>query len=127
MKLLQALFVVLLVSETFAAFMETSLRHYESIIPGATKHVNFDKMRVKKVNKTHHAFFGDIEVFQEFGNNYKVSSLVWKMAGNEYKLMPFKLGPDPWCDFLKNHEPVYKNFQAVSDYPPANEVRLLMI
>lgn len=127
MKLFEAFVVVLMICEAFAAFMETSLRHYESLKPGATKHVNFDKMRVKKVNKTHHAFFGEIEVFQEFGNIYQVSSLVWKMARNEYKLMPFKLGPDPWCDFLKNHEAIYNNLKAVSDFPAADEVRFSMI
>lgn len=108
--------------EMLYGYMETSLRHYEALVPGQSKHVNFDKMRVKKMNKTHHAFLGDLEVFQEFGDQYKISGLIYKMAGNEYKLMPYKLGPDGWCTFLSKAKSIYAEFEPVSNFPPADEV-----
>lgn len=104
------------------AFIEASLRHFEVLEPNSTKHVNFDKMRIKKVNKTHHLFLGDIEVFQEFGNEYKVAGLIYKSAGNDYKLMPYKLGPDGWCEFLKSFKSFYEAFQENSDFPSIENV-----
>jgi hypothetical protein len=102
--------------------METSLRHYEPLVPDALKHVNFDKLRVKKVNKTHHAFLGELEVFQSFGDEYKISGLMYKMAGNDYKMLPYKLGPYGWCEFILKYKDVYAEFQAVSDFPAPKEV-----
>lgn len=106
------------------AFMELSLRHFEPLVKGATKHVNFDKLRIKKVNKTHHLFLGELEVFESFGNQYTVESLIFKMAGNDYKLLPFHMGPDGWCDFIKipTISPMYADFRKVSDFPEANDV-----
>lgn len=116
-------FIILSIGSVSCAYVEASLRHYESIVPGQTKHVNFDKMRVKKINKTHHAFLGDLEVFQEFGDEYKISGLIYKMAGNEYRQMPYKLGPDGWCEFIKKAKSIYAEFLPVSNFPPAENVR----
>lgn len=115
-------FVVLNLNIIVFGYIEASLRHFEPLEINATKHVNFDKMRIKKVNRTHHLFLGEIEVFQEFGNEYKVAGLIYKSAGNDYKLMPYKLGPDGWCEFLKSFQKLYDSFQEVSDFPVIEDV-----
>lgn len=104
------------------AFIEASLRHFEPLVKNATKHVNFDKLRIRKVNKTHHLFIGELETFESFGDQYKIESLIYKMAGNDYKLLPFHMGPDGWCQFIKTQEFMYEDFRKVSDFPPANDV-----
>lgn len=114
--------VVLNLKITVSGYIEASLRHFEPLEINATKHVNFDKMRIKKVNRTHHLFLGELEVFQEFGNEYKVAGLIYKSAGNDYKLMPYKLGPDGWCEFLKSYKNFYDSFQEVSDFPVIDDV-----
>lgn len=123
MKFWVTIFGVFALFEMFHSFMETTLRHYESDVPGQKEHINFDKLRVKKINRTHHAFLGEMELFEEFGDKYIVSSIVWKMAGNEYKLMPFKLGPDPWCKFLEKYPEIFQHFSPpVTDFPPEGDV-----
>lgn len=125
MSTLKLLFMVTVVFGSFtvtSGFIEASLRHYESLVPGARKHVNFDNLRVKKINKTHHAFLGDLEVFREFGDEYKITALMFKMAGNDYKMMPFKIGPEGWCAFLQKAKDIYEKFQPVSDFPPIEDV-----
>lgn len=105
------------------AFMELSLRHFEPLVKGATKHVNFDKLRIRKVNKTSHLFIGELEVFEEsFGNQYQIESLIYKMAGNDYKLLPYHMGPDGWCEFIKKQVLMYEDFRKASDFPPVNDV-----
>lgn len=122
---LRFLFIVLIAVcsfEMFTAYRETDLRHFEPLYRNLTKHVNFDKLRIKKVNRTHTMFLGEIEVFQSFGNNYQVVSFMYKSAGNDYKLLPFKLGPDNWCEFLKTYREHYDPFVAVSDFPKVEDV-----
>lgn len=122
--LLLVIFVGISCNFIACAFKEADLRYFEALVPNATKHVNFDKLRIKKVNKTHHLFLGELEVFNEFGNDYKVSGLMFKAAGNDYKLMPYKLPPLGWCEFIKSElmKKMYLEFKAVSDFPEVEDV-----
>jgi hypothetical protein len=104
------------------AFMEFELKHFEPLVKNDTKYVNFDNIRVKKVNKTHHLVVGDFEVFQDVTNDFKVSGAVYKAAGNDYKLLPYRMLPEGYCDFLKSQAYVYQDFLPVSDYPPVETV-----
>lgn len=109
------------------AFIETTLRHFEPLVKGATKHVNFDKLRIKKVNKTHHLFLGEFEVFESLGNQYQIELLIFKMAGNDYKLLPYHIGPNAFCESNKNMGLVYEDVRKASDLPPAEEVSNLLL
>lgn len=45
---------------------------------------------------------------------------MYKKAGNDYKLSPFKLGPKNFCSFVKEEEMLYPDLKAVSDFPDVN-------
>lgn len=122
-KVVLVIFVAFCSMKIFeTAYMEASLRHFEPLIKGTKKHVNFDKLRVKKVNKTHHLFLGDLETFEPFGDQYTVEGLIYKAAGNDYKLLPYHIGPDGWCEFIKKNKWLYEKFRVVSDFPEAENV-----
>lgn len=122
-KLVLTVFAVGCVAELLvAAFMEASLRHFEPLVKNTKQHVNFDKLRVRKVNRTHHLFLGDLETFEPFGDQYTVEGLIYKMAGNDYKKLPYHVGPDGWCEFVKKQKWLYEKFREASDFPEVENV-----
>lgn len=80
--------------------------------------VNIDKLRIKKVNKTHHMLIGSFVLHKDLGNDYNLLCLAYKKAGNDYKLMPFKIGPTKFCDFIQSEKMLYPELLLVSDFPP---------
>lgn len=107
-----------------SAFTEASLNGVDVLTKNAKEHVNFDKLKVKRMNRTHHGFLGELEVFEEFGNQYTITGLIYKQQGYEYRLTPFKLGPLGWCEFIEKYDFLYKEFlPPVSDFPAPEDVR----
>lgn len=41
-------------------------------------------------------------------------------AGNDYKMMPYKFGPLPFCDFIKKEKYVYPDLVKSSTLPPGD-------
>lgn len=104
-------------------FIEASLNGVEVLTKNAKEHVNFDKLKVKRMNRTHHGFLGELEVFEDFGNQYTITGLIYQQQGYEYRLTPFKLGPLGWCEFIEKYDFLYKEFLApVSDFPEKEDV-----
>jgi Protein of unknown function (DUF1091) len=42
---------------------------------------------------------------------------LYKKAGNDYKLTPFKIGPAKFCDYIQNHAVFYDQLLKDSDVP----------
>lgn len=122
---LSIFFIACFIEIINTTFMEASLRHFEPLVKNADKHVNFDKLRVRKINRTHHLFLGDLETFEVFGDDYTVEGLIYKMAGNDYKLLPYHLGPHGWCEFVEKNKWLYEKFRDVSDFPEVENVSFL--
>jgi hypothetical protein len=61
--------------------------------------VDASAMKIRKVNKTR-SIIGNMVVNVELGNDVMLEGAAYKKQGNEYRLMPFKLSPQPLCDTL---------------------------
>lgn len=87
------------------------------MVPNEDKEINLDQLRIKKVNKTHHMLIGEIKVITPLGDGHTVLCLAYKKAGNDYKLLPYKVGPTKFCDLLESEKMFYPEIQLVSDFP----------
>ena len=94
-----------------------SLTHTQITVEHDQKHVNLDKFRIKKVNKTHHMLVADMIAHHDLDDNYQLGCFMYKKAGNDYKLFPFKIGPTNFCEFVKSEKMFYPELKAVSDFP----------
>ncbi|CAO1414374.1 unnamed protein product [Diamesa tonsa] len=97
--------------------MEFSLTHGEPIVKNDNNYLNLDNVRVKKVNRTHHLIIGNFTMYVDQGNDYEFYGLLYKKQGNEYKKTPYKVGPNKFCDFLRDEKMFYPNILATSDFP----------
>ena len=97
--------------------METSLTHSDVFVKNDQKHVNLDKLRIKKMNKTHHMLVGEFVFHHEFDDNYQIACLAYKKTGNDYKLLPYKVGPTNFCEFFRNEKMIYPDIKVVTDFP----------
>jgi Protein of unknown function (DUF1091) len=43
--------------------------------------------------------------------------LIYKKAGNEFKLTPFHVGPYKFCDYVQNYALTYDEILKVTDFP----------
>lgn len=51
------------------------------------------------------------------GDDNQILCLAYRKAGNDYKLMPYKVGPMDFCKFLESEKMFYPEIKAVSDFP----------
>jgi len=89
------------------AYFELNLDRSEPMIKNDTKFLNLDRYRVRKVNRTHHLLVGDYVVKVDIDESFDTQTLLYQKAGNDYKLMPFRLKKQPFCamfqsDFMKD-------------------------
>lgn len=90
------------------------------LIPNDRVTMNADKLRIKRVNRTHpHLLIGEFELFTDLGDDYENICYSYKKAstGNSYKRMPYKFGPVKFCEFVNNEKIFYPEIQKVSDLP----------
>ena len=97
--------------------MEFSLTHGEPMIKNDERYLNLDSLRVKKVNRTHHLIIGNLTMYVNQGNDYELYGLLYKKQGNDYKKTPYKVGPNKFCDFLRDEKMFYPEVLTVSDFP----------
>lgn len=83
--------------------------------------MNIDGLRVKKIRKQH-MVTGAVEYFHDFGNDYNFMIEMYKSAGNDYKRMPYKVGPKPWCEVFSEDTFFYEDVKAASDFPEPDVV-----
>lgn len=80
--------------------------------------INLDNLKTKKVNRTHSQLLvGEAILYKEIDNSYEFTCLAYNKAGNDYKLMPYKFGPQKFCDFVSTEKTLYPEVKAVSDFP----------
>lgn len=91
--------------------------------------MDFSNFKVRKVNGER-KIFADITAAGEVNNNFTVEVQFYKKQGGEYRLMPFKLSPKPYCDFLYEHMDFYEeiletsNFQQKPNVCPVSKVNI---
>jgi hypothetical protein len=116
--------LVLLVAQQVSCFLEFNLQYAEPEFK-KSDYVNFDNMKVKKVNRTHHLVVGEVIFHVPVGNEVMITTRLFKKAGNDYKLLPFRTPPQGWCDFVKSDTVVWPQVEKVSDFPSSDTVRAL--
>ena len=96
--------------------VDVSLTHTVILVENDQNHAN-DRLRIKKVNKTHHLLRGEFDLHHDLDDNYQFLILTYKKAGNDYKLLPFKIGPKNFCEHVRSEKLLYPELKAVSDFP----------
>jgi hypothetical protein len=63
---------------------------------------------------------GEFELFTDLGNDFDLACFAYKAAGNDYKFLPYKIGPKPLCDFIDEEKLMYPDLQSKTDFPDAS-------
>jgi len=79
------------------------------------------------VNKTHHLVVGEITHQVPIDNSYFVQCHLYQKAGNDYKLMPYKLPKKACCDTLRDGVLFMPDIIKASDLPPQDTVKDLAV
>jgi len=102
------------------AYFDLAIDYMEPVFKNDSKFANVDKLKVKRVNKTHHMIFGEITLFTDLtvdNPDYDFQIHVYHKAGNDYKLMPYKVRPKPVCEYYDNDSVFTPNVVESSDLP----------
>ncbi|KAG5682540.1 hypothetical protein PVAND_011887 [Polypedilum vanderplanki] len=86
-------------------------------IRGKNNEINFDGVKIKKLNKTNFALSGSMDVTVEIDDTFELECNLYKKQGNEYKLTPFHIGPYKFCDYIQNKALAYDEILECSDLP----------
>ena len=97
--------------------MDIHLTFGKPYYPNDTKFFDLTKIRVKKINRTHHVIDGEMEFFRSFGDEYDVEVTLYQKSGVEYKKLPYKIGPKKFCQFFREEKTVYPDLQKHTDLP----------
>lgn len=108
------------------SYMDVTIGYSEIHVKNDKKHVNFDNLRLRKVKKAH-LLNGNLEFIQDIGNDYTLAVMLYKSAGNDYKLLPYKIGPKPFCQVIAEDTFFYAEFKAASDLPEPGVVRFFFL
>lgn len=62
---------------------------------------DWSTVKVRKVGKNRY-LVGDIKFLITLDNDVTIQMKAFKKQGGEYRLMPYKIPPTPFCDFVKS-------------------------
>lgn len=93
-KVLILILLIKLVESYFDAQMDRFEVLYQNL-----SYSDFSQLKVRKVNKVR-SLVGEIKFFVPFGNDITIEAKAYKKQGGEYRQMPYKFPPMPFCDFL---------------------------
>lgn len=81
---------------------------------------NADGLKTKRFNRTTYVVDGSIELNVDGGyDDWDGQCIVYRKMGNEYKLLPYKLGPTNICGLLKDEKMFYPEIVAHGEnFPP---------
>ncbi|CAO1318780.1 unnamed protein product [Diamesa serratosioi] len=102
-----------LVSSTVDVHLTFGKPYYQN----DTKFIDLSKIRVKKMNKTHHIVDGEMELFRSIGDEYDVQINVFQRKGNEIKKMPLYTRTKKFCNFFREEKLVYPDLRNYTDFP----------
>lgn len=94
--------------------MEVEIQRVEQI--GDTNYVDFSQLKVRKIDGERKVV-GNATFHAILDNSYLASCLVYKKAGGEYRLQPYRLPEMPFCSFLDTDIYGYPELAASSDFP----------
>lgn len=78
------------------AYFDVQLDRIEQLYSDL-EYCDWSGLKVRKVNKTR-SIIGEIKFFKPFGNDIMTEGKAYKKQGNEYRLLPFHLPQEPYCD-----------------------------
>jgi len=122
---LHFLLLLLIVCNLAKALFEINLDSVNSKIKNDSNFINIDKVRVRKVNRTHHLVVGEGILYVPMDNSYLIGCLLYQKAGNDYKLMPYKIQSKPFCDAARGSFLFMPDIIKVSNMPPQDTVKEL--
>lgn len=83
--------------------------------------ITFEKLRVKRYNKTVYAVSGGLALNVDFGEGWDVEMHCWrsKLGNNQWELTPLKAPRQNMCDFVKTvyQDKIQNEFQGTSNLP----------
>lgn len=103
------LLILILLFGLVEPFFEVLLDHME-IIEQNTSLIDFSQLKVRKIKKIR-SLIGEIKLHIPIGNDIMFELKAYKKQGGEYRLMPYKLQPSPFCDFLAQDSKNWNNLK----------------
>ncbi|CAO1318828.1 unnamed protein product [Diamesa serratosioi] len=82
-----------------------------------TSFIDATKLRVKKMSKSERAISGIIEFKVNVGNEYEYVTYILKKTENDYKKMPYRLGPFKFCSNVNDDKYLFGDIRNVSNIP----------
>jgi len=83
-----------------------------------TTYIDMTGLKVRRENKTR-KIFGKIIYHSAFDNSHVVEMAAFKKQGGEYRLLPYKLAPQNFCDFFNtpSFKPYFDELTETTDFP----------
>jgi hypothetical protein len=69
------LLIIVLIQTKVHGFVELSLSYAEPIFKGGNEYATYDKLKLKKVNRTTHLLIGEYEYHVPIGNDFGVRNI----------------------------------------------------
>lgn len=101
----------------FFCYHDVTITDGHAIIPKDRKFVNFDNLRVRKINKTHHLLAGRVELMRDIGDIFNFQALIYKKSGNAYQRTALHFGPKNFCSYIKEDRFLWPELLKVFDLP----------
>lgn len=79
--------------------------------------MDWSDLKIKKVNKTTRAMFGNMINAVSLDNSYEAEILFYLKQGGEYRASPYKISRNPFCEMIHGDEMVLPEFIAASTLP----------
>lgn len=96
--LIKVLIIILLIN-LVVSYFDVQIDRFEVLFQN-TSFFDWSGLKVRKIQKIR-SIVGEIDFFVPIGNDIMFSGLAYKKQGGEYRLMPYKVQPTPFCDFIK--------------------------
>ena len=94
------LLIIFLLIKLISSYFDVQMDRLELIYQDP-KCVNFSKIKIRKINKVR-SLVGEADFFIPFGNDVTLEGTFLKKQGGEYRLMPYRFSPTPFCVFASN-------------------------
>ena len=91
--------ILILLINLVQSYFDVQVDRFELLYQN-TSYFDWSGLKVRKVNKKR-SIVGDVKFFVPIGNEIMFIGNAYKKQGGEYRLMPYKVQPTPFCDFLR--------------------------
>lgn len=109
-------FIISFIVLVKAGMYDVTIKDFEILVKGDTKHLNYDKLKLKRFNRTHpHVILGEMVQFETWDSRTEeFSGEIWKQQGYEFRPMPYKFKHN-YCDFIENDKVFFPAMLEASD------------